>query len=89
MEDAKELGRVLSKYKDTNYYEVMLAFFITYILYPFLIHWSLITSCKFRLWTVGVWGNKHTFASVLSVTCVVQSLQVCNHLSKKVSVNIV
>nr|CAB3267099.1 transmembrane protein 41B [Phallusia mammillata] len=31
MEDAKELGRVLSKYKDTYYFEVMSAFFITYI----------------------------------------------------------
>ncbi|CAK8686313.1 unnamed protein product [Clavelina lepadiformis] len=31
IEDAKELGRVLSKYKDSNYYEVITAFFITYI----------------------------------------------------------
>lgn len=31
IEDAKELGRVLSKYKDTNYFEVMSAFFVTYI----------------------------------------------------------
>uniref|UniRef100_H2YED4 Transmembrane protein 41B n=1 Tax=Ciona savignyi TaxID=51511 RepID=H2YED4_CIOSA len=31
MEDAKELGRVLSKYKDMYYYEVTSAFFITYI----------------------------------------------------------
>ena len=34
IDDAKELGRVLSKYKDTYYYEVMSAFFITYVLYP-------------------------------------------------------
>ena len=36
MDDAKELGKVLYKYKDSNYYEVMGAFFITYILYPLL-----------------------------------------------------
>lgn len=31
IDDAKELGRVLSKYKNTYHYEVMSAFFVTYI----------------------------------------------------------
>ncbi|KAG9468006.1 hypothetical protein GDO78_013889, partial [Eleutherodactylus coqui] len=31
MEDAKALGEVLSKYKDTFYVEVLLAYFTTYI----------------------------------------------------------
>ena len=34
IEDAKELGRCLSKYKDSHYYTVLSAFFLTYILYP-------------------------------------------------------
>jgi hypothetical protein len=34
MEDAKALGTVLSKYKDTYYTEVLMAYFTTYILYP-------------------------------------------------------
>ena len=34
MEDAKALGTVLSKYKDTYYAEVLMAYFTTYILYP-------------------------------------------------------
>lgn len=34
MEDAKALGTVLSKYKDTYYTQVLLAYFATYILYP-------------------------------------------------------
>uniref|UniRef100_A0A3B1JR51 Transmembrane protein 41B n=1 Tax=Astyanax mexicanus TaxID=7994 RepID=A0A3B1JR51_ASTMX len=38
MEDAKALGTVLSKYKDTYYTQVLLAYFATYILYP-LCNW--------------------------------------------------
>lgn len=34
MDDAKALGTVLSKYKDTYYAQVLLAYFATYILYP-------------------------------------------------------
>lgn len=34
MEDAKALGTVLSKYKDTYYTQVLVAYFATYILYP-------------------------------------------------------
>ena len=34
MEDAKALGTVLSKYKDTYYTQVLMAYFTTYILYP-------------------------------------------------------
>ncbi len=34
MDDAKALGTVLSKYKDTYYTQVLLAYFATYILYP-------------------------------------------------------
>ncbi len=37
MEDAKNLGRVLLKYREDNYFQVMSGFFITYILYPFTI----------------------------------------------------
>lgn len=34
MDDAKALGTVLSKYKDTYYSEVLVAYFATYVLYP-------------------------------------------------------
>ncbi|KTF93115.1 hypothetical protein cypCar_00044702 [Cyprinus carpio] len=34
MDDAKALGTVLSKYKDTYYTQVLVAYFATYILYP-------------------------------------------------------
>lgn len=34
MEDAKALGTVLSKYKDTYYTQVLVAYFATYVLYP-------------------------------------------------------
>lgn len=34
MDDAKALGKVLSKYKDTFYVQVLVAYFATYILYP-------------------------------------------------------
>lgn len=36
MDDAKALGKVLSKYKDTFYVQVLVAYFATYVLYPFL-----------------------------------------------------
>ena len=35
IEDAKNLGKVLSRYKDLYYYQVFSGYFITYILYPF------------------------------------------------------
>ncbi len=35
IEDAKNLGRVLSRYKDKYYLQVLGGYFITYILYPF------------------------------------------------------
>nr|XP_051680401.1 transmembrane protein 41B isoform X3 [Oryctolagus cuniculus] len=35
MDDAKALGKILSKYKDTFYVQVLVAYFATYILYPF------------------------------------------------------
>ena len=34
MDDAKALGTVLSKYKDTYYSQVLVAYFATYVLYP-------------------------------------------------------
>lgn len=34
MDDAKALGTVLSKYKDTYYTQVLIAYFTTYVLYP-------------------------------------------------------
>ena len=34
MDDAKALGTVLSKYKDTYYTQVLVAYFATYLLYP-------------------------------------------------------
>lgn len=34
MDDAKALGTVLSKYKDTYYTQVLVAYFATYVLYP-------------------------------------------------------
>lgn len=42
MDDAKALGKVLSKYKDTFYVEVLVAYFATYILYPF--NWKMSSS---------------------------------------------
>lgn len=35
MDDAKALGTVLSKYKDTYYTQVLVAYFASYVLYPF------------------------------------------------------
>ena len=34
LEDAKDLGRVLSSYKDDYFTQVLLGFVVTYILYP-------------------------------------------------------
>ena len=34
IDDAKDLGRLFSKYKDTHYYTVLGAIVATYILYP-------------------------------------------------------
>ena len=34
IDDAKSLGKVLSRYKDTNYAQVLIGYFTTYILYP-------------------------------------------------------
>ena len=36
LDDAKDLGRVLSNYKDDFFLQVVLGFMVTYILYPFL-----------------------------------------------------
>lgn len=35
LEDAKQLGQVLDRYKDKYFYEVLFAVFLVYILYPF------------------------------------------------------
>lgn len=35
IEDAKNLGKVLSRYKEKYYYQVLGGYFIVYILYPF------------------------------------------------------
>lgn len=40
MDDAKALGTVLSKYKDTYYTQVLVAYFATYILYPLGSDWN-------------------------------------------------
>lgn len=42
MDDAKALGKVLSKYKDTFYVQVLVAYFATYILYPF--NWKMFST---------------------------------------------
>lgn len=42
MDDAKALGIVLSKYKDTYYTQVLVAYFATYILYPWRKHMELL-----------------------------------------------
>lgn len=34
IDDAKDLGRLLSKYKNTHYHTVLAAMFATYVLYP-------------------------------------------------------
>lgn len=36
IEDAKNLGKVLSRYTDKYYMQVLSGYFVTYILYPFL-----------------------------------------------------
>lgn len=35
IDDAKQLGRVLDRYKDRYFFEVLVAVVVTYILYPF------------------------------------------------------
>lgn len=42
MDDAKALGTVLSKYKDTYYTQVLVAYFATYVLYPWRKHMQLL-----------------------------------------------
>lgn len=42
MDDAKALGTVLSKYKDTYYTQVLVAYFATYVLYPWRKHMHLL-----------------------------------------------
>ncbi len=42
MDDAKALGTVLSKYKDTYYTQVLVAYFATYVLYPWGKHMYLL-----------------------------------------------
>lgn len=44
IEDAKQLGIVLDRYKEDNYYQVLAGVFITYILYPLF---YLFESCRF------------------------------------------
>lgn len=34
IEDAKNLGKLLERYKDLYYYQVLTGVFVTYILYP-------------------------------------------------------
>jgi hypothetical protein len=36
IDDAKNLGKVLSRYKDSYYNQVLGGYFITYILYPYM-----------------------------------------------------
>lgn len=36
IEDAKNLGRLLDRYKDRYYFQVLAGLFITYILYPLI-----------------------------------------------------
>lgn len=35
LEDAKSLGLVLTKYRKDHYYQVLSAYFLSYVLYPF------------------------------------------------------
>lgn len=45
IEDAKNIGRVLSRYKDKYYSEVLSAVFVVYILYPF----CMLNDCNYYL----------------------------------------
>jgi len=36
IEDAKKLGAVLSRYKEQYYHQVLIAYFTSYVLYPFV-----------------------------------------------------
>ena len=36
LETAKDVGRVLSRYKDSHYYTVLAGVVVVYILYPFV-----------------------------------------------------
>lgn len=49
MDDAKALGTVLSKYKDTYYTQVLVAYFATYVLYPWRKHHPLCKICTLLL----------------------------------------
>lgn len=40
IEDAKNLGLVLDRYKGDHYYHVMCGVFLSYILYPFCVFFS-------------------------------------------------
>lgn len=54
MDDAKALGTVLSKYKDTYYTQVLVAYFATYVLYPLR---TVIVVCIFDLTCVCLCDN--------------------------------
>ncbi len=63
MDDAKALGTVLSKYKDTYYSQVLVAYFATYVLYPWRKHapfWKNISQLCFILIVFRTASLKHS-----------------------------
>jgi len=63
--DAKDLGRLLSKYKDSHYYTVLSSFFLTYILYPWVVkHLCFLNISWNSLQTFAIPGS--IFLSILS-----------------------
>lgn len=59
MDDAKALGKVLSKYKDTFYVQVLVAYFATYVLYPF-------SDIKGSVNELFLWKTNHKYKTVSS-----------------------
>jgi hypothetical protein len=56
IDDVKELGEVISEYKDSHYYTVMLGFSLVYILYPFRSHFFILIAL-FKTHTSGLVQN--------------------------------
>lgn len=67
MDDAKALGTVLSKYKDTYYTQVLVAYFATYVLYPLSKDVNISSSPFCLLFRVFSGFHKKTLLTVYSV----------------------
>lgn len=57
MEDAKNLGKVLDKYKDKYYSQVLALVFVTYLLYPFVKKLCIKLIKIFAFFIIGVFNQ--------------------------------